>query len=331
MTNPVHNRTREIALVWVCLIALAPLPASADAEGGAQGAEGDPLKTRFIIDDADPESKVPSAKEALGAPLQMGYWVMLVSERAEQAAKRGDLGKAVKYYRALAKAAPNRAVGFTKTCETYEAMGDWKDAVDACATALEREGVTIADHEHYVRLVLSKPQALTPVEIAKADAVIAHLAGEIAKFPAQGADAASPEIVQGRKLLVERLKCQLGARLQDRKRLESCTSALRRIAPQDPAVVAFSFALALTKADLDEAERLIADAKRFGLNDAGVALMRGKLSAELEKRPLLLRIFGNARAIAVIGLVLLAGLALLARRRLVPVGNADSGRRHAIF
>src|SRR5436190_18493661 len=98
MTNLVHDRTREIALLWACLIALAPLSAAADV----QGAEGDPLKTRFIIDDVDPESKVPSVKEALSAPLQMGYWVMLVSERAEQAVKRGELSKAVKYYRALA-------------------------------------------------------------------------------------------------------------------------------------------------------------------------------------------------------------------------------------
>jgi hypothetical protein len=153
------------ALALACVVTAMPARSRADAQG-------DGLKTTFAIDDADPESKVPSEQDAMRAPLQMGYWVMLVSDRAEAATKRGDLPAAVKYYRAIAKAAPDRAAPFKKMCTTYEAMDDWENAVGSCQVALGKQGATIDDYQHFMRLLLSKQGALNADEIADADAVV---------------------------------------------------------------------------------------------------------------------------------------------------------------
>jgi tetratricopeptide (TPR) repeat protein len=300
-----------IACIGVC-ISLHASRVSADAQGDA-------LQTRFAIDDADPESEVPSAKGALAAPLQMGYWVMLVSDRAQAAASRGDYTAAVKYYRAIAKAVPDRSVGFTKMCAMYQAMGDWDRAVASCKTALLKQGVTVDDYARATRVLLAKKTALSPEEIADTDAVIAHLGSEITKPPANEPDQTKIAAQSaGGQALVERLRCELALRLQDRARLERCSSALQRLEPGQPTSVAFSFALALMRQDFDQAERLIATAQRSGVNDSGVQLMRREMQAELDRRPLLIRLLHDRRALAALAgvIAMLAGSALFARRRL---------------
>lgn len=322
-----RSRVRDTACAIGCAALLARAGAAfADVDGkaapeagdeAAPTASADPLKTRFIINDADPESAVPSPQEAIKAPLQMGYWVMLVSDRAQAAENRHDFTAAIKYYRAIAKAAPDRAVAFSKMCLAYEAAGDWKSAVSACEISLQKEGVTIEDHQHFVRLLMKKPEPLTAAEIKEADGVIAHLQDELARMPTSGPDAPAADLQQARRFIVERIKCEVAARLSDRKRLESCVSAMRAQAPKEASTTAFAFALALVSHDYDEAEQLIAGAKSIGVNDQGVAFMRERLRVELERRPFLARVFGNTRglAIALVSLAVLVGSVLFARRK----------------
>jgi hypothetical protein len=323
-----RSRARETACAIGCAALLAPTgaafaddgrntPPAAGNDAAAPTASADPLKTRFIINDADPESAVPSPQEAIKSPLQMGYWVMLVSDRAEAAQKRHDYAAAVKYYRAIAKAAPDRAVAFSKMCLAYEAAADWKSAVAACEISLQKEGVTIEDHQHFVRLMLSKPEPLTPAEVKETDGVIAHLQDELANMPTSGPDAPAAELQKARKFVLERLKCEVAARLSDRKRLEACVSAMRAQAPQEASTTAFAFALALVSHDYDEAERLIAGARSVGVKEEGIAFMRERLRVELEHRPFLARVFGNARGlgVALVALAVLAFATLFVRRK----------------
>jgi tetratricopeptide (TPR) repeat protein len=286
---------------------------AADSESGAGDVEQ--IKTRFIIDDDDPESAVPSAREAIGAPLEMGYWVMLVSDRAEAATRRGDLAAAVKYYRAIAKAAPDRAGAFAKICETYAAMGDVDTALSSCRAALGLEGAVVDDYASYVRLLLSRATPPSAAEIADADAVIAHLQAELV----------TPDANASVKLVPERLRCQLGLRIEDKKRLAACSKALAAQAPDDAGTIAYGFALALMEQDFDRAEALVAQARRAGLDAAAVESMQQRLRSEAERRPWLVRVFADARALGLVGgcaAVLLAAFAFVAARRKLGVRAA---------
>jgi hypothetical protein len=233
----------------------------------------------------------------------MGYWVMLVSDRAQAAANHGDLASAVKYYRALVKAVPDRAVGFVKLCGAYEAMGDLDRAVTSCKAALEREGASVEDYTHALTLLMSKPGDLKRAEVADTDKILAHLQTALGKQASGG-------------VLVERSRCELALRLEDRKRLEACSAALRTLAPQDPSSIAFPFALALMRRDFAEAEHLIAMAKRHGWNDRGVQQMQLKLQSELDRQPFWRRLLGMLCGPAAFSSVVLAlvGVLWLARR-----------------
>jgi hypothetical protein len=313
------------ALATLCAtIALGAGPAAAEA---AQGVE-----TKFKIDDQDPESAVPTWDDAMKQPLQMGYWVMLVSERAQKAVKAGDHAKAVKYYRALAKAVPDRSTGYAKMCEEYEALGDWKLAVDSCQAALTKKGVTAKDSIRFVRMLLQKQERLVATEIADVDAVIAHLDTELAKppAPAEGEPARVFDPVQRKqeerenRILVNQLRCELGLLLEDTQRLEACSSALAADAPRDPRTISFSWALAVARSDFGEAERLIDVARSAGINETAIETMQGRLIVERENRTVLGRIkraSSDARFWGASALVL--GLAAIAaeisrRRRLRP-------------
>jgi tetratricopeptide (TPR) repeat protein len=257
MSNPsltvMPARRRRAPALLLGLSLAAGAPASAQETGETVQVEIDRLaQESFALDDSDPEGSVPSMEQAMRRPLQMGYFVILLIERGNAALNRGDAAAAVKYYRALAKAVPERNQSFGLLCKAYEMQGDIQSALENCWIALGKEGVTVEDNLRFVEVMLKKPAELTATDIEDVEAVAAHLEQEL------GADNGGPA-------LAHRLRCGLGTRLEDVKRLEACTQRLRTLAPKDPATIAFSWALALKKRDFDAAKNVIAEAKAAGL------------------------------------------------------------------
>jgi hypothetical protein len=148
-----------------CALSLAWLLTSASARGDESEppAPQDPLvHNAFQIDDADPESSVPTPEQAMKSPLKMGYYIMLLIERGQKAEERGELDTAIKFYRALAKTAPDRSTGHAELCRAYEKRGDIDAAIESCRVVLGLGGVRVQDHLHFVSLLLKKPSGIAP-------------------------------------------------------------------------------------------------------------------------------------------------------------------------
>lgn len=310
--------TRRRYLAWIGAAALsassASVPGARAHAPEAVGVESQEIPSRFAIDDDDPEGSVPSHADAMKQPLEMGYFVMTLSERAEAAEQRGDHGAALKYYRALGKAVPDRAVAFARACRLYERIGAREQAVEQCRLALGKDGTKVTDHARLVRLMLARPGALPVEEIADIDAVLSHLERETAALAAGSRPGTAASSI------VHELRCELGARLRDVTRLSSCADALTKIAPDAPRTLVFRFALAVARGDLDAAEGLIAQARGAGLPGAALASMRERLSSERERMSLAARLsrgelgwLAAPVCFALAALALLALLALLAR------------------
>jgi tetratricopeptide (TPR) repeat protein len=257
------------------------------------------LLSDWPIDEKNPESSVPDEKKKERNPLQFGYWLMDITYKGTQATKRGDHEAAIRYYRALAKAVPDRSVSFTRLCESYQAAGQWKKAADACATALTRPGVTAAEYAHFFAVMLAKKESLTNQEIEVLTNVIQHLREDPA-----GHD------------MADDLECQLGVRLEDSFRLQECTAALVARAPHDPKTISYQWALAVARDDFDGAEGLIASARETSMNPEGIDQMVRGLSSLRETR----RSRFYAWGFGGLAVVLAGGAAMVftSRRRRVP-------------
>lgn len=224
-----------------------------------------PMSLHFRIDDSDPEAHLPSAEEQQKRPLEVGYMLMDLDERAELAKKRGDYRQALKYHRAGQKLMPDRAVSHALMCEDYERLGMRREAVESCGTAL---GLPGAKPEHFVRfvhLVASRPGELDPAELKDARAAIAHVKQQKATA-----------------LVGAELQCELAVRAKDVNALEQCTEELNRAAPLTPRAVSFSWALAVERGDLMGARTLLAKAKAAGVDTQAVAKME-RATDQLER------------------------------------------------
>jgi tetratricopeptide (TPR) repeat protein len=252
-----------------------------------------PLVSKFSIDDSDPEASVPTPQQAARQPLEMGYHLMLLSERADAATSRGDHVAAAKYWRALAKAVPERSLSFSRMCRSYEAAGDYERAIESCRTALGKAGSTLQDNLQFVRLVLEKRQgALQPRDIEDIDAVSLHLERELGheKGP----------------LAANRMRCQLGVRLGDVSRLQACTDKLNALAPGDASSLVFSWSLAMKRGDLPAAEQMLRRARAAKLPSAALAKMAATLNMESARRAPAWHARVDSSMLAAAALVLLA-------------------------
>lgn len=269
--------------------------------------DGDALTSSFAIDDANPVSSVPSPQEAMQQPLQMGYHVMLLSEKAEAAAKRGDHREAAKFWQALAKAVPDTSLPFVKICQEFEAASDFPQAIDACRTALGKLGVTVDDNLHYVRLLLDhKPGTLSASEIEDIDAIAAHIQEQLKNE--EGDKAAA------------RMQCSLGTRLSDAARLQKCTEQLARLSPKDPDTLVFAWSLALLQGNLEQAEQTLKAAREAKLPAATIRSMTDYVKAErLRRAPFWQRALADARLRLGLGVACVVaavlGLLFVSRRR----------------
>lgn len=211
-------------------------------------AAGGQLSTKFVIDDHNPEASVPSARERDANPMEYGYLLQDLLDRAERARKEGDHQAVARYYRAVVKAVPERAKGWSKLCEVYETLGDRERAVRACKFALARPGVELGDYVRYVHLLVDQPGELTLADRTDADQVLDHLAKQ-------------PSLA----LVGNQLRCDVGVKTKNVPMLEACTAALAKLAPNDPRTVVFMWSLAVQKGHRKEAEALLERTRKLGV------------------------------------------------------------------
>jgi hypothetical protein len=181
---------------WAAFVTLVVISAPASAE------------VRFLIDDRNPEASLPDEAQREAHPRALRQLQRDLIARGEGASQRGDHLAAARYYSALAQVVPDGSLPYARLCHALEVLGEREGAIDACADALARDGVTVDDFMHYVRLILGKPGALGPIDRRNVDTQIALLAG----LPGGGRASAQ-------------LQCELGTRIGDPALLGWCTSA----------------------------------------------------------------------------------------------------------
>jgi len=206
------------------------------------------LSQKFKIDDLNPEASVPTDRQRDRNPLEFGYFLQDLLDRAEQARKQGDFPAVVLYYRAVAKAVPERAKGWGKLCEAYQIVHDRDRALRACKFAVERAGVELGDYIRYVELLIDRDGDMTAGERTEASKVLDHLT-------------AQPSL----ELISQQLRCQVGVKAKDVPMLETCTAALIKLAPRDAKTLVFRWSLAVQKGQRQEAERLIEETRKLGV------------------------------------------------------------------
>jgi hypothetical protein len=275
-----------VAGVLFAAALLPPSPAAAEKPNPQNNL------TKLPLDDNDPESTVPTPETQNKDPLEFGYWLQDVTMKAEVYAKHQDHAAAIKYYRALARAVPDRAIAFERVCEQYEAIGDRDKATAACGSALLVNGVTVGDYAHYVRLVLAKPGRLSRKEQDRLAEVLDSMkGGPIAR------DAASE------------LECEVGARTSNVQQLTECTAALAaKASPNDDLkLLGFEWSLAMAQGNLAQARLLVDQAKKAGETNERVQVMERAIATASRRH------MWSLILTALAAVLLAAGLGLIAR------------------
>jgi hypothetical protein len=253
---------------------------------------------RFALDEADPVASVPSPAVRDAHPLEFGYFVQDLLDHGQAATKAGNTTAALRYYGALAKAVPERAIGFARLCQLLEKTNQGPAAIVACRTAIGLPGVTVDDYARFVRLVLATPGALAPKDADEVKAVIAHLR-------------AQPDL----RTLPSQLQCELATHQADTAALEECTAALAAAAPSDARTISYQWALALQKGDSGEARRLIRKAGDSGMPAGAVKLMTQQTDARFSRWSQRLSDWQFSAPLLVALLAGAASVVALARRR----------------
>lgn len=142
----------------------------------ASAAPGDLAEGDFTINDENPTASIPTPAQREKQPLEFGYWLQDMILRGETAVRGKRWADAVKYYEALARAVPDRAVSFSRLCLVYGELDKLDIAAGNCGKAITLGGATVIDHFRFVNFMLAKKQ-LSAGEVADIDASIAHLLG----------------------------------------------------------------------------------------------------------------------------------------------------------
>jgi len=300
---------RRVPRAAVLLLGVS-LSLHARAEGpppvaSGEGGPGVPGVTKgfskWSIDHADPMSSVPSAEQRDANPLEYGYFLMDLTEAGDRAMKNKDYLAAAKYYQALAKAVPDAGRGFAKTCEAFEALGNRQKALEYCTLAIALRGARLVDYGRYARIMLSKPERLTPAEVAELAQVNAHL-----------------RTIEGGPALSQSIDCEIGVRNEDLKRLEQCTDALQKSEPGKARTITYQFAYALARKDESRARQVIAEARKAALPAAAIQKMETSVSMA---RPGWRKLIGSWQFMSVLVAIAVAAACsslVISRRRLRP-------------
>lgn len=232
------------------------LAAETAPEAPAQQAPLDGSLSKWPVDDADPKKSLPTPAQRDGNPMEFGYHMMDLADKADRAKAKGDFMSVGKYYEAMSVAVPDRAIGYRKSCEGYEKAGDQEKALQMCRGALGAEGLEIGDYLHYAQLVLAKPGALPAAEIDDLSEIATHLKAE------QGGMAAGLQV-----------QCNLAERLDDVKRLEECATLVAKETPNDPKLPIYQWGVAMKREDYGQARTILASARKSAIATPGIDVM----------------------------------------------------------
>lgn len=258
------------------------------------------MLSKFPINDADPESSIPSEAERNKDPLNFGYWLQDLIYKAEQATKHGDHLAAVKFYRTIVKAVPDRAIGYERLCSEYESGHDLEKAAAACGAALLQQGVTKGDYAHYIDVMLKKPGGLSSKDQETINDVLTNLKADPSAHP-----------------LVDLLECNVAERLQHIDRLDECVPVLVSKAANAPSTIRLELALALGHHRFGESGAIVERAKKAGAPKDVIEHMEQMSRTAVRRRTWALALWTAA------GVLLAAGIAFsivyaTSRRKLAP-------------
>jgi len=207
------------------------------------------------VDEANPAASIPSFDDQLKNPMHFGYLLQDLLAFAQDAINRGDTETAARYYLTIASAVPTRAFAYGRLCEIHDRLGNRARALEFCRAALSREGVTVADYDRTVGLLLAAP--LSREDRAELDAISNHIESHQKQAPVQ----------------VEQVRCRIALGLNDVRALEACTAALTQAAPTDSTTITYRWALALKHGDFSGAQQIVALAQGAGVAPEAIAKM----------------------------------------------------------
>jgi tetratricopeptide (TPR) repeat protein len=313
-------RSRRLpAAPLACAALLLACPRPAAAQDGPALAEEAPVErarvtpgglSKWKIDDADPVKSLPSAAQRDQDPLNYGYFLMDLADKAQAASERGEHAQASKYWEATVLAVPDVALGYRRTCDEAHQAKNLVRAFNYCRAALGREGVKLSDYQHYFELLQESPQQLAPEQLQDLLEMGKHVRAQ-----------------EGGEKLADAIDCEYGLRASDMGRLEACSKNLAASAPNDPRTITYQWALALGQDRFDDARALIERARKTAMKPEGIKAMeaataeRSSLTARLAKRPKL--VVGVGIGFVVLTVSLLVGR-WLSRRRAKPAGVAHT-------
>ncbi len=253
-------RRRLPQLAATTLLALAVVLSARDSLAADEPPSAQPPAgglSKWPVDDANPTKSLPTTEQRDQNPMEFGYHMMDLADKADIAKSKGDFAAVARYYEAMSVAVPDRAIGFRRACEAYDKIGNAEKALQMCRGALGAEGLELDDYLHFAKLDMAKPGALAPTDIEDLTQIVAHLKGE------PGTLAAGLQI-----------QCDLAQRLDDVKRLEECAAAVAKETPNDPKLVIYQWGIAMKKEDYKQARALIDAARNSAIRPAGIEIMQ---------------------------------------------------------
>ena len=289
-----------VALLTFGSLGVANAQPAKPAESDAPATAAAPLEPGGIqIDPENPEASLPTTAtmDSFNA-VSFGYLIMELAARSEEAMKAKDYVHAEKYYRAMAKAVPDRSAAFSSLCDVQRKLGNLAGAIDSCRSAVSKEGTTIADHAALVHLLLEKSTVLPKEDRDEALELANHV---VTQTPADKAGYT--------------LQCEVALKLEDWSLLQSCSDKLAKLAPDELQTVSYQWASAVAHHELAQAHELVERARALGMSEDGLA----RLVAGIEE----VSPWYRGRALPLLGggavLALLIALAFwLSRRRAKP-------------
>ncbi len=297
-------RARRAAVAPLACLALLGYSAPAHAQDSLASVEEAPAErslekagglSKWKINDADPVKSLPSAEQRDQDPLNYGYFLMDLADKAKVASDGGNHSQASKYWEATVLAVPGVALGYRRTCDEAHQAKELVRAFNYCRAALGREGVKLADYEHYFALLQESPQQLQPEQLQDLLEMSKHVRTQ-----------------EGGEKLADAIDCEYGIRASDMAKLDACSKKLAVVAPNDPKTITYQWALALGEDRFDDARALIERARKTTMKPEGVRAMeaataqRSSVMARLAKRP-------KAVVGVGIGVVVLLGSLLISR------------------
>lgn len=248
------------------------------------------LATKWPVNDEDPSASIPDTEARNKDPLEFGYFLQDLIARAEGAFTEKDYQAAIRYYEALGKAVPDKAITFRRLCTAYERVGNLRKAEGNCWALLKRKGVVVDDHLRLMRLSLSQISEGAPAVVeertrmidASADHVRQHLSEtpkeDLAKLsPKERGDLQPPsdsaEVELPLELQVELVACRLAAHLRDIMRLQQCVDALHSIKADAKLAIPFQWSHAVARGDQTRIDQVLADAKQLGMPAEAIKAM----------------------------------------------------------